>query len=275
MNTRGSVFGAVGLLALAATAVAVTSAGGVDLRPDSCHFEPDTGTVTAQTGIGELRLEPDGQIGVYGGPNAVRVECIDVSGGGAVPTAANTDTVSIRAGSLLVAGVLGPGRTDGDEAGSPEIEIVYDRYTPSTAFSELVVRGGSGIDAIELGSDASGQQLGFNLNAGSEDDANADVDLSGPVPGTSFSVRTGPGGDVVNAGGAVGFERPPKRRIELNGQGGDDRLTGGDGADVIAGGAGGDALFGARGRDSLDGNRGTDRCVPGPGGGSMRRCEQL
>lgn len=86
------------------------------------------------------------------------------------------------------------------------------------------------------------------------------------VRGSAF-VDTLTGNDLVNrlfGNGGADF---------LHGRGEADVLYGGIGDDDLFGGDGDDRLFGQGDNDDFDGEVGTDRCVQGPGTGTLTNCE--
>jgi thrombospondin type 3 repeat protein/hemolysin type calcium-binding protein len=97
---------------------------------------------------------------------------------------------------------------------------------------------------------------GFSSNA----DFDTAVGGDQTVSGVAVTVNAGDGNDTVTATGttfATGFT--------LNGEGGDDNLTGGPQTDTLNGGDGNDTLNGGPNPDNLVGGLGDDLLIGGPG----------
>lgn len=79
----------------------------------------------------------------------------------------------------------------------------------------------------------------------------------------SILINAGDGNDSVSvAGGRTYHVAIPST---INGEGGNDSLTGGDANDILSGGAGDDLLTGGAGDDRIFGNEGKDRLTGGLG----------
>jgi Ca2+-binding RTX toxin-like protein len=79
----------------------------------------------------------------------------------------------------------------------------------------------------------------------------------------SIVINAGSGNDSVSvAGGRTYHIAIPST---INGESGDDSLTGGDADDVLSGGKGDDLITGGAGNDRLFGNEGADRLTGGEG----------
>ena len=111
-----------------------------------------------------------------------------------------------------------------------------------------------------------GQTTGA-LNSGSDWDSAMDGDQTVPADGTfTVVVNGGDGNDALT----VLAKDTDIAFAVLNGQGGDDALTGADSSDVLSGGDGNDRLVGAQGTDVMGGGPGNDAFVWNNGDGSDR-----
>lgn len=169
----------------------------------------------------------------------------------------------------------GQGGNDVVDGGAGDDQFVWtgasgasDTVSGSSGFDTAVVNGTGSADTFAVGQDASGQltvtDSGFTLtvqstitnvviNANGGDDVITIGSLSN-VTGTVLTINGGDGNDNLDASGAVlGFVR-----MGLNGQAGDDTLTGGDGTDTLDGGDGNDVLAAGAGNDSVIGGAGDD-----------------
>jgi ELWxxDGT repeat protein len=177
------------------------------------------------------------------------IDITDPTCGGA--TVANVDTVNVTGTSLpervvldLSGGAFAPGATP-EATGVSDIEIDVDL---GSGTDRLVVQGASGIDRVQLGSD------GINLNN--------DDDVDATVAGVEeVTVNGGLGNDLLTAAGSPATGDAFFVPVLLNGDGGNDTLTGGEAPDVLTGGAGNDMfketkVIGAA--DSFLGGSGTD-----------------
>jgi Ca2+-binding RTX toxin-like protein len=109
-----------------------------------------------------------------------------------------------------------------------------------------------------------GQTTG-GLNSGSDWNSATDGDQTVPADGTfSVVVNSGDGNDSIT----VLAKTTEIAGATLNGDGGDDVLTGADTNDTLAGGDGNDRLVGAKGADSMSGGAGNDTLVWNNGDGS-------
>ena len=108
-------------------------------------------------------------------------------------------------------------------------------------------------------------QKGVGLNSGSDWDTAIDGDQTVPADGTiTVVVNGGDGNDALT----VRAKDTEIAFAVLNGQGGDDALTGADSGDVLSGGEGDDRLVGAPGDDLMGGGPGNDAFVWNNGDGS-------
>jgi Ca2+-binding RTX toxin-like protein len=101
-------------------------------------------------------------------------------------------------------------------------------------------------------------QVGGGLNSTKDWDSTTPDDQTVPANGTwSVVVNSGEGNDSVT----VLAKDTEVHDVTLNGEGGDDVLTGADSADVLNGGEGNDRLVGAKGPDTMNGGNGNDTMV--------------
>jgi len=84
---------------------------------------------------------------------------------------------------------------------------------------------------------------------------------------TSLVINAGAGNDTVALKGTR--DTPFSLAAEINGEAGNDRLSGADGNDTISGGAGDDDLAGRTGDDMLNGDEDDDKLVAGDGADSL------
>jgi Ca2+-binding RTX toxin-like protein len=111
-----------------------------------------------------------------------------------------------------------------------------------------------------------GQTTG-GLNSGSDWDSEEDGDQTVPADGTrTVIVNGGNGNDALT----VLAKNTEITGATLNGEGGDDVLTGADSGDFLNGGEGNDRLVGAKGFDMMHGDAGNDTLVWNNGDGSDR-----
>jgi Ca2+-binding RTX toxin-like protein len=111
-----------------------------------------------------------------------------------------------------------------------------------------------------------GQTTG-GLNSGSDWNSATGGDQTVPADGTfSVVVNGGDGSDSIT----VLAKTTEIAGATLNGDGGDDVLTGADTNDTLAGGDGNDRLVGAKGADQMSGGAGNDTLVWNNGDGSDR-----
>jgi CSLREA domain-containing protein len=168
------------------------------------------------------------------------------------PTIGNVDTLQVT-GTIetellqldLSGGRLEPGAT-AEGTGTSEIEVQADLGGGSDT---LVLGGTSGADTFRLGT------IGANLNA---DDDGDDVTLAGIE---SITVNGAGGNDKLSAEGGLATGSALAIPVLLNGDAGNDKLTGGTTNDVMNGGAGKDAcnaLKPADGTDVCNGGSQTD-----------------
>jgi Ca2+-binding RTX toxin-like protein len=118
-----------------------------------------------------------------------------------------------------------------------------------------VLQGGAGTDTLSIASSfwLAGSAFSFQDNGIEIIQANGQ-EIYG---GTSFGATTG---DVLNFAGITftGLDF-------IDGQGGNDTITGSSGADFIRGGTDNDSISGGNGADTLNGNAGNDTLIGGEG----------
>ena len=142
-----------------------------------------------------------------------------------------------------------------------------DRMVWNNGDGSDLMEGGAGNDTTEVnGSDTDGDE--FTIAANGD---RVDFDRVNLVPfsldiGTTETLEVnGQGGDdtITGAEGLDGLIA-----LSLDGGTGNDSITGGDGDDALWGGAGDDLLVGFRGGDTMRGGAGNDRMVWNNGDGS-------
>ena len=108
---------------------------------------------------------------------------------------------------------------------------------------------------------------GGGLNSSSDWDSSTAGDQTVPANGTfNVVVNGGDGQDAIT----VLAKTTEIAKATLNGDGGDDVITGADTADTLNGGDGNDRLVGAKGADTMNGGAGNDTLVWNNGDGSDR-----
>jgi Ca2+-binding RTX toxin-like protein len=111
-----------------------------------------------------------------------------------------------------------------------------------------------------------GQTTG-GLNSAADGDSGTAGDQTVPANGTFFvTVNGGDGNDSLT----VLAKTTEIAGVFINGEGGDDVLTGADSDDVLNGGNGNDRLVGGKGKDSMAGDAGNDTLVWNNGDASDR-----
>src|SRR5215211_7576202 len=116
-----------------------------------------------------------------------------------------------------------------------------------------------------------GQTTG-GLNSGSDWDSEEDGDQTVPADGTrTVIVNAGDGNDAITVlAKSTGLADAELASSGLNGDGGDDVLTGPDSNDTLIGGEGNDRLVAGKGDDVMNGGGGNDTLVWNQGDGSDR-----
>ena len=144
---------------------------------------------------------------------------------------------------------------DGDEGVT--IDQAGSAPFPSQNTASIVLALGGGSDALLIVGQNTADTIGFGADGISLDAGGAPI-ITGADTVESFGVNAGGGDDVVSGkqGGGLGadFASP----LTIDGDVGNDMLTGGSGDDTIDGGSGDNELRGAGGRDLLAGGAGSD-----------------
>jgi Ca2+-binding RTX toxin-like protein len=234
-------------VALAAAALSAPANAAV-----SCAFGAGTATVS-MSAAGD-----SASIAVGTGANAGRI-MVGAAACGAATTAL-TDTIVVNGNTGaenvtidLSGGQFAPGLTP-EGSGTSEIEFVVDLSTG--VLDRVTFTGGGGDDTIVVG------VSGANLN----DDNDIDVSLTGVELGTANASAgddlVSGAGDAVTGGATILF-------LTLNGDNGDDEMTGGQSDDTITGGTGSNVLSGGDGDDTITGGQGDDMLMGGDGGDTL------
>jgi len=198
---------------------------------------------------------------------------------GDTPTVLNTDTINVlfvgedlpSAEVLLANGPMAPGATAEPE-GASEIEI---RVAGPGVYIDIV--GTAGGDEFRWGS--GGPDPGLNVNPREAGDVDVDVTVVGDFDAPLLYAELGAGNDTItgNAGLSGGsvyanggsgddvMTAPRGAEADLDGNGGDDVITGSRRADLLRGDAGNDRILGGAGADNLTGGSGRDRVEGGSG----------
>jgi Ca2+-binding RTX toxin-like protein len=132
----------------------------------------------------------------------------------------------------------------------------------------IVFQGDGADDNLVLS--VSGGKIAHNLPAAQGFDSATDLDAAtdgvqdANVAGANIVVRGGAGNDILNAS-ALGNTY---NSLEMQGEAGDDLVTGGGKGDTLGGGEGDDRVVGAQGGDTMSGGAGNDQLVWNNGDGS-------
>ncbi|MEM9427952.1 MAG: hypothetical protein AAGA32_00440 [Pseudomonadota bacterium] len=156
------------------------------------------------------------------------------------------DTVTGGSGNDTL---IGSGGTDVLDGGAGDDDFELD-----TGDGTVSVIGGTGHDEIDFAGSGSVTVTFSGDDAGT---ISSDDNLSGSFSGIA-EINGGGGDDTINASVAT-------TRVEFEGGGGSDVLTGGSGDDRILGNGGDDQIFGGAGADFLEGNTGRDELWGGAG----------
>jgi Ca2+-binding RTX toxin-like protein len=116
---------------------------------------------------------------------------------------------------------------------------------------------GDGSDSIVIIGQGTADAIGFGAN-GISLDAGGTPDVTGVGTVESSTVDAGAGDDTVSGREDGGLGGVFAAAVTIDGDVGNDALTGGDGDDQIIGGSGIDTLRGGAGGDTLDGGSGGD-----------------
>jgi Ca2+-binding RTX toxin-like protein len=160
-------------------------------------------------------------------------------------TGFNTDTVT----TIQINGTDGNENITIDQTGSAPFPH------QNTVSIDLALGGGT--DALVIIGQSVADAIGFGPN-GVSLDTGGTPDVIGVGTVETSTVHAGGGDDTVSgkAGGGLGGDFPTS--LTLDGEVGNDALTGGNGNDAISGGSGNDTLKGGSGGDMLDGGSGGD-----------------
>ena len=179
------------------------------------------------------------------------------------------DTLNGQAGNDVLLGgenddtfVLDPNGGGNDSAngglGLNQIQVVgtnlADTLTVSSSGSVLSISNGIGTIAVT----ANIQNVSIDARGGND---TVTVNNIAAIGFLVLNVQGGDGNDVLNASAAGSGSV----RVRLNGDAGNDTLTGSNGGDTLGGGAGNDVLAGLGGNDSIDGGIGDDNIGGGNG----------
>ena len=170
------------------------------------------------------------------------------------PSCGGFDTSSVT--TIHVNGTDGDDTVTIDQAGSvpfPHQNTVSIELALGNGSDSVVILGQVTADVIGLGS------TGISLDAGTT------PDVTGIGTVENLAVKAGGGDDTVSADGGDTLGNELQIPVALDGEAGNDTLTGGQAADTIRGGTGNDTLKGTSGSDTVDGEGGID-VVSGGGG---------
>jgi Ca2+-binding RTX toxin-like protein len=168
----------------------------------------------------------------------------------AMTLAATAATVAAFAASATPASAAASSATINGTTATLNLDAANDNETVSVA-NGLVVHSA----------------VGGGLNSSSDWDSTEPGDQTVPADGTfTIVVNGGEGNDSLT----VLAKTTEIASATLNGEAGDDVLTGADTNDVLNGGEGNDRLIGAKGTDLMDGGGGNDTLVWNNGDGSDR-----
>lgn len=123
---------------------------------------------------------------------------------------------------------------------------------------------GDGTDSLVITGQGTADAIGFGAN-GISLDAGGTPDVTGLATVEGSVVNAGGGDDTVSGKEGGGLGGDFATTLTINGEEGDDALTGGDGDDVITGGNGNDTLRAGAGNDRVDGGSGADAVSGGDG----------
>lgn len=140
--------------------------------------------------------------------------------------------------------------------------------TVNAAGDPITFTGDDAADNLVL--TVSGGKIAHNLPAAQGFASPTDLDPNVPdtqerdVAGANIVVRGGGGSDILNAGGLGNTYNS----LDIQGEAGDDTVTGGGKADPLSGGDGDDRVVGNPGNDTMTGGNGNDVLVWNNGDGS-------
>ena len=116
---------------------------------------------------------------------------------------------------------------------------------------------GDGTDSLVITGQSTADAIGFGVS-GVSLDAGGTPDVTGVATFESSTVNAGGGDDTVSGREDGGLGGVFATALTIDGDVGDDVLTGGDGEDEISGGSGNDTLKGGAGGDTVDGGSDDD-----------------
>ncbi len=235
MNRLGAAFATLALASLVVglsvvPASAATCSGGVTMTVDLAGGESV-----------ELALSGADD------PRAIEVTPAD-------PSCSGFDTSTVE--SIQVNG------TDGDESVTIDQSGSVPFPHQNTTSIELALGGGT--DALVITGQNTADTIGFGAN-GISLDAGGTPDVIGTGTVERFAVDAGGGDDTVSGKEGGGLGGDFANAIAIDGEIGNDTLTGGTGDDALDGGSGNDTLKGAAGGDTVDGGDGDDVVSGGAG----------
>lgn len=222
--------------ALVTTAVLLVPATGTTSAGSGCRLDGATLTIwLADRGNVEVRRAgPDFHVtgagftdSTCGGATMTNVDLVTITG-------ASSDEVAVVE---FEDGAFVPGATE-ESGGVSEIEFLVDLGAESSDVFSL--RMGNAKDFVRFGA------AGINVHR----DDDADI-VFGTIPPNVGVLGRG-GSDRLSAAGGLGTGTPFPSPIVLNGQRGNDQLTGGLGNDFFAGGPDDDIVFALSGPDGTD-----------------------
>ncbi|HEU5225049.1 MAG TPA: calcium-binding protein [Actinomycetota bacterium] len=170
------------------------------------------------------------------------------------PSCGGFDTSTVTA--ILVNGTGGNESVTIDQTGSAPFPH------QNTVAIDLAL--GDGTDSLVITGQSTADAIGFGVN-GISLDAGGTPDVTGVGTIEGFTVNSGDGDDTVSGREDGGLGDVFAAALTIDGDVGNDVLTGGDGGDQISGGSGDDTLKGGAGDDTVDGGSGADVVSGGDG----------
>ncbi len=239
------------------TLYVIDSARDLLLLQGSPNF-PAGGSVSPNTGT----LTTVGMLGV----DASAVLSFDVMGGGTTGTAVLTvggvtglyNINLITGAATLVANLNSPFTAAATVLDNDSVTVnVADNGTNT-------IDAGAGIDSITVNGTAMADTINVGASMGRVTVVSGGSNSS--IGGAeTLTVNAGNGNDTVTVADAVGG----LISVTVNGQAGDDTITGGGGNDVLNGGDGDDVINGGGGNDTINGGLGNDVINGGAGNDSI------
>jgi Ca2+-binding RTX toxin-like protein len=241
LNRRILIGAVLGASALAAVPSAANAAA-------SCTYNPSTRTMDMRMAPGESDVTVvNGATLQFFKDGDFKRSCI--SSTGIQATAANTDSVIVRAASGAGAATqkVTIDETNGDFSDSnPKLHFTV---LTGTGGDRLVVKEGAGNNFVILRNQTEGLAFGPAIDL----DSDSDIDIRMTTSDSVVQVNGGKGNDILDAGPASVYQ------VVLNGEGGNDTLRGGARQDNLIGGTENDRFFAKDGvKDIVTGGTGTD-----------------